>query len=47
MAADISGISSMATRQLLAELSAAYQQKAGRSVAMEAVGGGHPPNRNP
>jgi molybdate transport system substrate-binding protein len=39
MAADIVGISSMATRQLLAELSGAYQQKAGKSVAIEAVGG--------
>jgi molybdate transport system substrate-binding protein len=33
------GISSMATRQLLAELSGAYQQKAGKSIAIEAVGG--------
>jgi molybdate transport system substrate-binding protein len=39
MAADIVGISSMATRQLLAELSGAYQQKTGKSVAIEAVGG--------
>src|SRR3954454_2593999 len=39
MAADIIGISSMATRQLLAELSAAYQRKTGKSVAIEAVGG--------
>jgi molybdate transport system substrate-binding protein len=39
MAADIMGISSMATRQLLAELSGAYQQKTGKSVAIEAVGG--------
>jgi molybdate transport system substrate-binding protein len=39
MAADITGISSMATRQLLAELSGAYQSKTGRSVAIEAVGG--------
>jgi molybdate transport system substrate-binding protein len=39
MAADITGISSMATRQILAELSAAYRQKTGRSVAIEAVGG--------
>jgi molybdate transport system substrate-binding protein len=39
MAADIIGISSMATRQLLAELSGAYQQKTGKSVAIEAVGG--------
>ena len=39
MAADIVGISSMATRQILAELSGAYQQKTGKSVAIEAVGG--------
>ena len=39
MPADIIGISSMATRQILAELSAAYGQKTGKSVAIEAVGG--------
>jgi molybdate transport system substrate-binding protein len=39
MAADIVGISSMATRQILAELSGAYQQKTGRTVAIESVGG--------
>lgn len=39
MAADISGISSMATRQILAELSGAYRQKTGKSVAIESVGG--------
>lgn len=39
MAADIVGISSMATRQILAECSAAYRQKSGRSVAIESVGG--------
>ena len=39
MAADIVGISSMATRQVLAERSGAYQQKTGRSVAIESVGG--------
>src|SRR5438128_11583322 len=39
MAADIIGISSMATRQILAELFGAYQQKTGRSVAIESVGG--------
>ena len=33
------GISSMATRQLLAELAAAYTQHAGRVLAMESVGG--------
>ena len=35
MAADIVGISSMATRQILAERSGAYRQKTGRSVAIE------------
>lgn len=39
MAADIVGISSMATRQILAELCGAYRQKSGRSVAIESVGG--------
>jgi molybdate transport system substrate-binding protein len=39
MAADIVGISSMATRQILAELGGAYQRKTGRSVAIESVGG--------
>lgn len=39
MSADIVGISSMATRQILAERSGAYQQKTGRSVAIESVGG--------
>src|SRR5512138_1165123 len=39
MAADIVGISSMATRQILAELSGAYRQKTGRTVAIESVGG--------
>ena len=39
MAANIVGISSMATRQVLAELGAAYRQKAGQSVAIESVGG--------
>jgi len=39
MAADIVGISSMATRQILAERSGAYRQKTGRSVAIESVGG--------
>ena len=39
MTADIVGISSMATRQILAELSGAYRQKTGKSVAIEAVGG--------
>jgi molybdate transport system substrate-binding protein len=35
----IRGISSMATRQLLAELLAAYKQSSGTDVAMESVGG--------
>ena len=39
MAADIVGISSMATRQILAERSSVYRQKTGRSVAIESVGG--------
>jgi len=39
MAADIVGISSMATRQILAELGGAYQRKTGCSVAIESVGG--------
>jgi molybdate transport system substrate-binding protein len=39
MAAAILSISSMATRQLLAELSGAYGQKTGTSVAIESVGG--------
>src|SRR5579863_368559 len=39
MAANIVGISSMATRHVLTELGAAYQQKTGQSVAIESVGG--------
>jgi len=39
MAANIVGISSMATRQILAELGAAFRQKTGQSVAIESVGG--------
>jgi molybdate transport system substrate-binding protein len=35
----ITGISSMATRQLLAELAAAYEQRAACVVAIESVGG--------
>lgn len=35
----LSGISSMATRQLLAELAADYSRHAGRDLAMESVGG--------
>jgi molybdate transport system substrate-binding protein len=39
MAAEIVGISSMATRQILADLAGAFQQKTGQSVAIESVGG--------
>jgi len=39
MSTRIKGISSMATRQLLAGLSAAYQQRSGCVVEIEAVGG--------
>jgi molybdate transport system substrate-binding protein len=39
MAATITGISSMATRQLLAELGGAFRQKTGQSVAIESIGG--------
>jgi len=35
----LTGISSMATRQVLAELAAAWQQRSGHTVALEAVGG--------
>lgn len=39
MAHTITGISSMATRQLLAELIARYRDATGRTVAIEAMGG--------
>jgi molybdate transport system substrate-binding protein len=39
MPSTITGISSMATRALLAELSAAYAQRTGTAVAIESVGG--------
>jgi molybdate transport system substrate-binding protein len=39
MAARVTGISSMATRQILAELTGAYEKKTGQSVAIESVGG--------
>ena len=39
MTAQITGISSMATRQLLAELTAAFEQQEGLAVQIEAVGG--------
>lgn len=37
--AAITGISSMATRRLLAELAAAWEQRSGTAVAIESVGG--------
>lgn len=39
MSSAITGISSMATKGLLAELAEAYQQRSGTAVAIEAVGG--------
>ncbi|MFM1908576.1 MAG: hypothetical protein RLZZ591_2253 [Pseudomonadota bacterium] len=39
MSSDIKGISSMATRQVLADLVAAYQARTGVVVAIESVGG--------
>lgn len=39
MAAQVTGISSMATRQILTELGDAYQKKTGQAVAIESVGG--------
>jgi molybdate transport system substrate-binding protein len=39
MTLPITGISSMATRQLLAELASAYEQRSGRVVAIESIGG--------
>jgi molybdate transport system substrate-binding protein len=39
MSSPITGISSMATKGLLAELAQAYEQRSGRSVVIEAVGG--------
>jgi molybdate transport system substrate-binding protein len=39
MAQTITGISSMATRQILAELTARYRAATGRTVAIEAMGG--------
>jgi molybdate transport system substrate-binding protein len=39
MSSRITGISSMATRALLAELSAAFTQRTGTAVAIESVGG--------
>ncbi|MDR3368182.1 substrate-binding domain-containing protein [Rhodoferax sp.] len=38
-AAPLTGISSMATRQLLAELTQAYAERSGQTVAIESVGG--------
>lgn len=39
MPSRLTGISSMATRALLAELSSAYEQRSGTAVAIESVGG--------
>jgi molybdate transport system substrate-binding protein len=39
MTGKIVGISSMATRQVLAELGSAFEEKTGQSVAIESVGG--------
>ncbi len=39
MSVTVTGISSMATRQILAELATAYQQATGQAVAIESVGG--------
>ncbi|MBC9882503.1 ABC transporter substrate-binding protein [Bradyrhizobium sp. INPA01-394B] len=39
MAAQVTGISSMATRQILTELCDAYRKKTGQTVAIESVGG--------
>ena len=39
MSTPITGISSMATRALLAELAAAYERESGQAVAIESVGG--------
>jgi molybdate transport system substrate-binding protein len=39
MTAQIRGISSMATRQVLTELAAAYERRSGGAVAIESVGG--------
>lgn len=39
MASKITGISSMATRQVLADLAAAFEQRSGRQVTIESVGG--------
>lgn len=39
MSIRITGISSMATRQILAELASAYEQRSGCAVAIESVGG--------
>ena len=39
MTSSLQGISSMATRQVLAELAAAWQARGGEPVAIESVGG--------
>jgi molybdate transport system substrate-binding protein len=39
MTATLTGVSSMATRQILAELGASYGQQNGRGIAMTSIGG--------
>jgi len=39
MTATLTGVSSMATRQILAELGASYEQQNGRGIAMTSIGG--------
>jgi len=39
MSVTVTGISSMATRQILSELASAYQQASGQAVSIESVGG--------
>jgi molybdate transport system substrate-binding protein len=39
MSLTVTGISSMATRQILSELASAYQQASGQAVSIESVGG--------
>jgi len=39
MSVTLTGISSMATRQILSELASAYQQASGQAVSIESVGG--------
>ncbi|WP_249136992.1 substrate-binding domain-containing protein [Bradyrhizobium tropiciagri] len=39
MAATVTGISSMATRQILTELGSAFQNNTGQTISIESVGG--------